>query len=116
EHNPLHRKHIATSASVLHTIAVFEENPAEAQKWSAAAIYGQKQFTEHYTDPRSRAMLVRYYATHAEDSLQLLQLEAARESCDQAVQLFEEIRESFKGFPEFPELESWILRIQENVE
>jgi serine/threonine protein kinase len=116
EHNPLHRKHIATSASVLHTIAVIEGDPAEAQKWSAAAIYGQKQFTEHYTDPRSRAMLVRYFATHAEDSLKLQQLEAARESCDQATLLFEQIRESFQGFPEFPELESWVRRIQVSTE
>ncbi len=116
ECNPLHRKHVATSAASLRVIEYREGNYAEAQRWSGIAVEAQARFIQDFPDPDSKSYLIRYHNAHARDSLCLNQVIKARESVRQAVKLFKEISPLLVDSPALEELRKDLTTISTDVE
>lgn len=112
---PLHQKHIATSASTLRVIANREGNYLEALNWSRIAVATQLRFIEHFPDPQSKSVLVRYYLCECEDSLKTGNLSDARKALDLVTSYFKTIEHSLPAAPAYQDIRKGLTEMSQRV-
>ncbi len=95
--NPLHRKHIASSADLLRLITKQEGEYFLSYGWAMEAVDAHRMFIQDFPDFDSKAKLIHYLLREAEAALQAGWIDAAHEPLAAGIALYEEISTEIEG-------------------
>ena len=114
--NPLHRKHIATSASVLRVIELREGHDEASLNWAKITVREQTRFIENFPDLDSKSVLIRYLLAECADFIRLNDPENARRCHDEATERFEAIQAAFAGHSECQVLQEALRSLKNEID
>lgn len=87
----------------------------KALDWSRIAVATQLRFIEHFPDPQSKSVLVRYYMCECEELLRAGNLSDARKTLDLATTQYNEMEHSLPDAPDYQDLREGLTQIAQEV-